>query len=87
MFFEKLMPNGEFVPAVKKFRPLLVYINRNMDETPDLKAMKYCISALEVFLDEHMMTEKIAIFLKVFLTQKYSKIHLFVDHVRSGHSR
>jgi len=65
VFFEKLMPNGEFVPAIKKFRPLFVYINRNMDETSDLKAMKYCISALEVFLFEHKITEKIAIFLKV----------------------
>merc|ERR1712004_2364 len=33
------------------------------------KAMKYCISALEVFLDEHKMTEKIAIFLKIMYDQ------------------
>ena len=59
------MPNGEFVPAMKKYRPLFVFINRNMDETPDLKAMKYCISALEVFVNEHNLAEKIAIFLKV----------------------
>jgi len=69
VFFEKLMPNGEFVPAIKKFRPLFVYINRNMDETSDLKAMKYCISALEVFLFEHKITEKIAIFLKIMYDQ------------------
>lgn len=63
VFFEKMLTTEDFT-KIKMYRPLFVLINRNSDETSDLKAMKYCISALEVYVEKFGLSDKIGVFLK-----------------------
>jgi len=52
VLFDKLFTTDEFAKTCKKYRGILVYINRNTDDTPDLKAMKYSLHAFEVYIEK-----------------------------------
>jgi len=62
---EKLLVKEDFLRTVKKYRGVLIYINRNTDDTPDLKAMKYMIHAFELYIERFPdLLEKTAVFMK-----------------------
>lgn len=65
VLFDKLFTSEEFVKSAKKYRGILIYINRNTDDSPDLKAMKYSMSAFEMYIEKFpAMTDKTAALLK-----------------------
>lgn len=62
---EKLLITEDFLRTIKKFRGIFVYINRNTDDSPDLKAMKYMIHAFELYIERFPnLLEKTAVIFK-----------------------
>jgi len=65
VMFEKLFTTEEFLKIAKKYRGLLIYINRNTDDSPDLKAMKYSLHAFETYIERFpALTDKTPVLLK-----------------------
>jgi len=65
VLFEKLLTSENFAPVLKKYRGVFLYINRNTDDTPDLKAMKYMIHAFEIYIEKYPnLMDKCGVFLK-----------------------